>query len=272
MLPASPTYVVLDGIEELERAFAGLLDVDVGVAEPRVRHQEGGQREGHLVGIEPLCRRALALLVLRLADGDQGDAQAVLVEVRLRPLTSKSEASRILWMSAWLHGESCEDDPQRLFAAVDLERNGLAVLGLDLALGQGRADQALDAGVVDLQASRNRGSSGRGPRRARARRRRDSRVHRRRHRGSGRSPAACASDRAACLRSRRARPGRRPARARRGAGRISRGAERRVDVVAIFLVEVESPERLERAVAGPVEARDAALETGRADRRDSAES
>ena len=47
-------------------------------------------------------------------------------------------------------GRVLEDDPQRLLAAVDLERDRLAVLGLDLALGQGRADQALDAGVVDL--------------------------------------------------------------------------------------------------------------------------
>ena len=47
-------------------------------------------------------------------------------------------------------GRVLEDDPQRLFAAVDLEGDGLAVLGLDLPLGLGRADQSLHAGVVDL--------------------------------------------------------------------------------------------------------------------------
>ena len=47
-------------------------------------------------------------------------------------------------------GRFLEDDPQRLLAAVNLERDRLAVLRLDLALGQRRADQTLDAGVVDL--------------------------------------------------------------------------------------------------------------------------
>ena len=48
--------------------------------------------------------------------------------------------------------------------------------------------------------------------------------------------------------------------------------QRRVDVVAIFLVEVESPESFQRAVAGPVEAGDAALQTRTSGRHDSAES
>ena len=43
-----------------------------------------------------------------------------------------------------------QHDPQGLFAAVHLERNHLAVLRLDLPLGLGRSDDALDARVVDL--------------------------------------------------------------------------------------------------------------------------
>ena len=70
-----------DRVEELERAFPGFLDVDVGVGEPRVGHQKRGEREGHLIGIEPLLRRALTLLGLGLSDADQGHAEAVLVEV-----------------------------------------------------------------------------------------------------------------------------------------------------------------------------------------------
>ena len=143
--------VVMHGIVQLEGAFPGFLDVDVGVAEPRVRHEERGQREGHLVGIEPFGRRALALLVVAgLADGDQGDAQTVLVEVFVEPRHLEIRRQQDLVDVRLIPGRFLEDDAQRLLAAVDLERDGLAVLGLDLALGHGGADQALDAGVVDL--------------------------------------------------------------------------------------------------------------------------
>ena len=89
-------------------------------------------------------------LVLGLADGDQGHAQAVLVEVLVEAGDLEIGGQQDLVDVGLIPGRFLEDDPQRLLAAVDLERDGFAVLELDLALGHGGADQSLDAGVVDL--------------------------------------------------------------------------------------------------------------------------
>ena len=168
-------------------------------------------------------------------------------------------------------GRLLKDDAQRLFAAVHLERNRFAVLELDLALGHGGADQSLDAGVVDLagQAEARVGAAasfgelglfaeeivvgvGGGIQEA---------VNRLR---LAAPPAieSFAFD---------------PGELGQGVDQFRLGAllgeffevlEGRVDVLAIFLVEIESPERFDGAVAGPVEAGNAALEANARDRRD----
>ena len=50
----------------------------------------------------------------------------------------------------WTPRRVSQDDPQRMFAAVNLERDCLAVLWQDLALRLGCPDQAVDPGVIDL--------------------------------------------------------------------------------------------------------------------------
>ena len=157
-----------------------------------------------------------------------------------------------------------EDDPQRLFAAVDLERNRLAILRLDLPFGLRRPDQAVDAGVVDLHGQP------------------EPRVGR---------PAALGQhgvvveevivgvgggveepvDRlrlAPVVEPFRLDPGELGQRIDQfGLGALLsvllEVKQARVHVAAIFVVEVISPERFERPLAGTVDARDAALERKR---------
>ena len=59
--------------------------------------RNGGEREGHLVGIEPLLGGALALLLLGFADRDQGHAQPVLVKgfVKTRDLEIGSKQNLV---------------------------------------------------------------------------------------------------------------------------------------------------------------------------------
>ena len=153
-----------------------------------------------------------------------------------------------------------EDDPQRLFAAVNLERNRLAVLRLDLALGLGRPDQAVDPGVVDL--------------------------HRQPEPRVGRPPplgqhGIVVEEIVVCVRGGIEEPVDRlrlapmvepfrldPRKLGQRIDQLGLGSllsvllevkQARVHVAAIFVVEVIAPERFERSFAGPVDARDAAL-------------
>ena len=235
--------------------------VDLGIPQPRVGDEERRQREGHLGRVEPLLGCALALLVARLADRDQRHAQPVLVIVAVEAADLEIEARRILWMSAGCQGESCEDELELLLAAVELERDDLAVLRLDLApwsspRGSGGRRRRCRAPSPAGTAGRTACAPGPGPGRGR----RGSRRHRRRRRGSGRAPAACASGPAASPRSRRARPGHRPARARACCwANFSMRSKALVDVAAILALEVVPLERLERPLGGTVEARDAAV-------------
>ena len=72
---------MLHGVDQPEGADPGLLDVHIRVEEPRVGHEERRQGEGHLGRIEPLLRCAILRFIRRLADADEWDSQAVLVEV-----------------------------------------------------------------------------------------------------------------------------------------------------------------------------------------------
>ena len=153
-------------------------------------------------------------------------------------------------------GRFLEDDPQRLFAAVDLEGNGLAVLRAGSAPWSGRADQPFDAGVVDLAgqpeprvgAAAAVGELGLGAEEVIV------------GIGGGVQEAVDRLRLAPAVEPLPFDPGELGQRVDQlglGAalGELLEVLQGRVDVVAIFLVEVEPPERLERAVAGPVDAR-----------------
>ena len=183
----------------------------------------------------------------------------------MSPVTSKSEVSKNFVDISLIPGRLLKDDSQRLFAAVDLERDGFAVLKLDLALGQGGADQSFDAGVVDFAGQA------------------EARV----------GPPAAVGELGLFAEEiivgvgggvQEAVDGLRlppaietlaldPGKLGQGVDQLGLGAalgiffevlEGRVDVVAVFLVEIESPQRFQRAVTGLIETGDAALQAGRA--------
>ena len=132
-------------VDQVERQLAGRVDLAV-VAEPRGRDDERGQREGHLGRVEPLGPLGLPL---GPADGDQRDAQAILVVQRGQARDVEGRGQDDLVDVVGDPGRVAEHDLEDLLAAADLQAE--FAVGLDLgAVGLGLAEQAVERPVVEV--------------------------------------------------------------------------------------------------------------------------
>ena len=257
---AAPTLGYADRVDQLEACTRGARRSSaVGVAEPRVGAEEGGQREGHLGRVEPL--RPLARLGRPCGRRSAGRRARTGSSGWRGPATSKSDARMIWSTSAGVQGEFRSDDAEDLLAAVDLELD--RPLGHDLAVRLRRADQAVEAAVVEV-AGQPEPRVGRAGGRRRGRGRRGSRRRRRRRRRSGRSPPALPpAVEPLALDPRELGQGVDDLGVGVCPGDLLQPRERAVDVAAVAPFEVVAREGLERPLARPVEAGEAPLERTR---------
>ena len=163
LLGSGPTVCRRIGIVEHRACRRAPRSFSLRVPQARVRDEDSRQREGHLGRVELLRRARDGPSCRPWSRGRRSAARPARTgdESRLRPLTSKSVASSSLWTSAGSPGGILEDEPDLPLAAVELERDDLAVLGADLAPGPRRADQVVERRRCRARmACRNRGSAG----------------------------------------------------------------------------------------------------------------
>ena len=130
-------------VDQVQRALAGA----VVVAEAGVRREEGGQREGHLGGVEALDAGGR---LLAAADADQRDAQAVLVILGVEPGDVEVRAEEQLVDVVGLPGGLPQRDPEGLLAAVELQADRRVRADRLAGAGAGGADQAVQGAVVEV--------------------------------------------------------------------------------------------------------------------------